>query len=139
MRMFEKTLNTQEVAVAAIGAARDLADAMKMAPFEKLSRHELIPTFEAGEILLEPNSGELDALAELVLEMLEELAPGYREIALAYDTDGYQFSDGLAEATRRVWARLDAFRALRQRLLDYMDAERLLFRLNLMAIERQRL
>ncbi|OOY07008.1 hypothetical protein [Thioclava sp. F36-7] len=76
---------------------------------------------------------------ELVLEMLEELAPGYREIALAYDTDGYQFSDRLAEATRRVWARLDAFRALRQRLLDYMDAERLLFRLNLMAIERQRL
>ncbi|PFG64312.1 hypothetical protein AXZ77_2947 [Thioclava sp. ES.031] len=139
MRMFEKTMDTQEVAVAAIGAARELADAMKKAPFEKLSRHELRPSFEAGEILLDQSSEDLDALVELVLEMLEELAPGYREIALAYDTDGYQFSDSLAEATRRVWARLDVFRALRQRLLDYMDAERLLFRLNLMAIERQRL
>lgn len=137
--MFEKTLNTQEVAVAAIGAARDLADAMKAAPFEKLSRHELLPKFEAGDILLDPSSGDPDVLAELILEMLEELAPGYREIALAYDTDGYQFSDGVAEATRKVWARLDTFRALRQRLLDYVEAERQLFRLNLMALERQRL
>lgn len=137
--MFEKTMDTQEVAVAAIGAARELADAMKLAPFEKLSRHELLPKFEAGDILLDPNSGDPDGLAELILEMLEELAPGYREIALNYDTDGYQFSDRLAEATRRVWARLDVFRGLRQRLLDYVEAERQLFRLNLMAIERQRL
>ncbi len=139
MRMFEKSMDTQEVAVAAIGAARDLADAMKKAPFEKISRHELLPALEAGEILLDQSSEHLEALVELVLEMLEELAPGYREIALAYDTDGFQFAEGISEATRKVWARLDVFRGLRQRLLDYMEAERLLFRLNLMAIERQRL
>lgn len=138
MRMFEKSLNTQEAAVKAIVAARDLAKAMQAAPFEKLSRHELIPQLEAGELLLDPRDGDPEALAELVLEMLEELAPGYREIALNHNTDGFQFAEGISEATRKVWARLDEFRCLRQRLLDYAEAERQVFRLNLLAIERGR-
>ncbi len=138
MRMFEKSLNTQEAAVKAIVSARDLAKVMRAAPFEQFSRHELIPKLEAGGLLLDPREGDPDALAELVLETLEELAPGYREIALNYDTDGFQFADGLCEATRKLWARLDEFRCLRQRLLDYAEAERQIFRLNLLAIERGR-
>jgi hypothetical protein len=136
MRLFDKTMDTQEVAVAAIGAARELAEAMLETPYEQVSRHAVIAPLKAGQILLELGNYDPAPLVELLLGLLEEGAPGYRDIALHNDTEDFRFVRPDLEALRKAWARLDQFLWLRQRLLDYAEAERQLFKLNLRAIQR---
>ena len=136
MRLFDKTMDTQEVAVAAIGAARELAEAMLETPYDQVSHHAVIAPLKAGQILLEPGDYDPAPLVELLLGLLEEGAPGYRDIALHNDTEDFRFVRPDLEALRKAWARLDQFLWLRQRLLDYAEAERQLCKLNLRAIQR---
>jgi hypothetical protein len=138
MRLFEKNIDTQETAIDAIGEARHLAKAMQAVPYKQVSHHPLISPLEAGQLLLDPDDGDPQPLAELLLRLLEERAPGYRNIALHNDTEDFRFADPELEALRKAWTRLDRYLWLRQRLLDYITAERQLFRLNLLAIQSER-
>ncbi|KEO60009.1 MULTISPECIES: hypothetical protein [Thioclava] len=121
------TTDIKAIAIAAIETARALETALDESTVDLRQDTQpvqaMFEAFRAGTLYDEAEEPTLDALSAHVLGTLSDRVPGYRQIALNYDTDNYFFLDEDLESIRNLWEQLRLFRSLRQKVIDQLAAE----------------
>lgn len=128
MRSFSTIASLEDIALAAIEAARELEEVFSQAALDlghdAARIRAMFEAFHGGHLYRESEERALDTLRCRVLAVLSDRVPGYRVIALNHDTTDYFFLDQELEGIRCLWEQLRTFRRLRQKAIDAVEAER---------------